>query len=440
MTFELVVVILLILLNGVFAMAEIAVISLRPSRLAARARAGEAWARRALALVEKPERFLSTVQIGITLIGVFAGAYGGMTLTEDVVEVFAAWNLFGSARNDVAIALVVSAITFLSLVLGELAPKRFALAHAESIARVMAGPMHVLSIVAAPVVWLLSASTRAVLWLMRVQPAVRAAVSEEEIRHLIGEGAAQGIIAREEQSLIDNVFRFGDRGVLEVMVPFRELDMLAADVSMPDLQQILVERPHAYYPVYDGVRDNIMGLVSARDLAVQLLLSAPDASASELLRAAVRPARFIPESLHAHDALLQLRTAHAGALFIVDEYGNIEGMITTTTIVRALLGASATDDDATMVQRADGSWLMDGALPVRDFLEVFPGVIDAEALQHDVVTVGGFVTARMHHIPTTGEVLDEGRVRFEIVDMDGMRVDKLLVSFPSAVANDASDG
>lgn len=439
MAYELIIVFLLILLNGMFAMAEIAVISLRPSRLAARARAGEAWARTALVLVEKPERFLSTVQIGITLIGVFAGAYGGMTLTEDVVEFFAAWDLFGTARDDIAIVLVVSSITYLSLVLGELAPKRLALAHAEAIARVVAVPMHLLARAAAPIVWLLSASTRVVLWLMRVPPAVRAAVSEEEIRHLIGEGAAQGIIAREEQSLIDNVFRFGDRGVLEVMVPFRELDMLAADLAMPDLQQMLVERPHAYYPVYDGAPDNITGLVSARDLAVQLLVSAPGTSAAELLRAAMQPARFIPESLHAHDALLQLRTAHAGALFIVDEYGNIEGMITTTTIVRALLGAVATDEDATMVQRADGSWLVDGALPVRDFLEMFPGVIGAEALQHDVVTVGGFVTARLHHIPTTGELLDEGRVRFEIVDMDGMRVDKLLVTFGAAGAN-LSDG
>jgi putative hemolysin len=439
MTYELIVVLLLILLNGLFAMAEIAVISLRPSRLAARARAGEGWARTALVLVEKPERFLSTVQIGITLIGVFAGAYGGMTLTEDVVEFFARWDLFGAARDDIAIVLVVSSITYLSLVLGELAPKRLALAHAEAIARVVAVPMQVLARAAAPIVWLLSASTRVVLWMMRVPPAVRAAVSEEEIRHLIGEGAAQGIIAREEQSLIDNVFRFGDRGVLEVMVPFRELDMLATDLAMSDLQQMLVEHPHAYYPVFDGLRDNITGLVSARDLAVQLLVSAPGASAAELLRAAMRPARFIPESLHAHDALLQLRTAHAGALFIVDEYGNIEGMITTTTIVRALLGASETDEDATMVQRADGSWLIDGALPVRDFLEVFPGVIEAEALQHDVVTVGGFVTARLHHIPTTGEILDEGRVRFEIVDMDGMRVDKLLVTFAAAGA-DLSDG
>lgn len=438
MVYELIVILLLILLNGMFAMAEIAVISLRPSRLTARAQAGEAWARTALALVEAPERFLSTVQIGITLIGVFAGAYGGMTLTEDVVALFTAWNLFGSARDDVAIVLVVSSITFLSLVLGELAPKRLALAHAEAIARVAAPPMRLLARAAAPLVWLLSASTRAVLWLLRVPPSTASAVSEEEIRHLIGEGAAQGVIAQEEQSLIDNVFRFGDRGVLEVMVPFRELDMLSADLELEDLRTMMIEHPHAYYPVYRGGRDNITGLVSARDLAVHLLSAAREASAAELLRAAMRPARFIPESLHAHDALVQLRETRAGALFIVDEYGNIEGMITASTIARALLGADVADA-ATMVRRADGSWLVDGALPVRDFLEAFPGTIDQDALQHDVVTIGGFVTARLHHIPVTGEMHDERGVRFEIVDMDGRRVDKLLVTFDGA-ARDFSGG
>ncbi len=429
---EILIVLFLIMLNGVFAMAEIAILSARASRLGARAQAGDGWARIALDLVEAPERFLSTVQIGITLIGVFAGAYGGMTLTEDVVALFTMWNLFGSTREDIAIVLVVSIITYLSLVIGELAPKRLAMAHADAIARIVAPPMRVLSIIAAPLVWLLSASTRAVLWVMRVPPAAVHDVTEEDIRQLIGQGAAHGVIAREEHSLLDNVFRFGDRSVLEVMVPFHELVMLPVDSSMEALRDVLTTHPHAHYPIYDSSRDNVIAMVAARDLFLHTVSFVTDASAERLLRAAMRPARFIPESLSAHDALLQLRQTRPGALLVVDEYGNLEGMITTATLARALIGSDRTARAEAMVQRSDGSWLIDGALPVRDFLDAFPHVLEAKDLPYDVVTIGGLVTTRLHHIPVTGEVHTEGAVTFEIVDMDGARIDKLLVTISTA--------
>lgn len=428
MLIEIAVILFLTALNGLFSMSEIAVISSRASRLSAMARRGDARARAALELAEQPERFLATVQIGITLIGIFAGAYGGVTLTEDVIVLIERWGITGVYRDDIAMFVVVAGITLLSLVIGELAPKRLALAHAETIARYTARPMRALSVAAAPVVWLLGVSTRAVLWLLRVRQVPESEVTEEEIRHLIGVGAAGGIIRKEERELLENVFRFGDRSVMEIMIPFADLVMLSINATTEELSRVLSDTPHSRYPVYEGDRGNIVGYLSAADLLAAALSTQETFMHAGFIRSALREAEFVPASLSTHDALLRFRQRGATLLFIVDEYGNVEGMLTPADIAADVMGEAAGDEPA-VVQREDGSLLVDGSLPMRDFLELLPPSTLPEWTPSEFFTVGGLVIERLGRIPVEGDVVAEGGLRVEVVDMDGRRVDKLLVSF-----------
>ena len=428
MLIEIAVILFLTAVNGLFSMSEIAVISSRASRLSAMARRGDARARAALALAEQPERFLATVQIGITLIGIFAGAYGGVTLTEDVITLFERWGITGVYRDDIAMFVVVAAITLLSLVIGELAPKRIALAHAETIACYVARPMRALSIAAAPVVWLLGVCTRAVLWVLRVRKVTESEVTEEEIRHLIGVGAAGGVIRKEERELLENVFRFGDRSVMEIMIPFADLVMLSVTATTYELRRVLLDSPHSRYPVYDGDRGNIVGYLSAADL-LATALSVPEAFMDAgFIRSALREAEFVPASLSTHEALLRFRQEGTALLFIVDEYGNVEGMLAPADIAADVVGESG-GGKADVVWREDGSLLVDGSLPMRDFLELIPFTSLPEWMPGEYFTVGGFVIERLGRIPIEGDVVAEGQLRVEVVDMDGRRVDKLLVSF-----------
>ena len=421
MSLDLLLVAFLILLNGLFAMAEIAVIAARRHVLEPRAREGDRLARAALALAEQPDRFLATVQIGITLIGVFAGAYGGLALTDDLAAVFERWGLFGSARADVAMIAVVGSITFASLVFGELVPKRLALAHATTIARLAALPMQALATAAAPAVWILSVSTRVIFRVLHVRPAADAEVTEEEIRHLIGQGAAEGAIADEERALLENVFRLGDRRIPEIMTPVAELDMIDADADADTLIRSITARPRSKYPVYAGSRDNIIGLVTARDLLCF------DRNTLPPLRSILHPARFVPDTLAAHDVLTLFREADLHGLFVVDEFGTIEGLVTPSRLARELVGYGGGQHVPDVVQRLDGSWLVEASMPLLDFMEQFPAAdLDKEALR-DAVTIAGFVMFTLQRVPVAGERLSLGGLDIEIVDMDGARIDKLLV-------------
>ncbi|MDX9760189.1 MAG: hemolysin family protein [Bacteroidota bacterium] len=424
---EITVIVLLTGLNGLFSMSEIAVISARASRLSAMARRGDARASAALALGAQPENFLATVQIGITLIGIFAGAYGGVTLTEDVIALFEFWGIEGMYRDDVAMVVVVTGITLLSLVIGELAPKRIALAHAETIARFAARPMRALSIGAAPVVWLLGQCTRAVLWLLRIRPTQVSEVTEEEIRHMISIGAAGGVIRTEERELLENVFRFGDRSVMEIMIPFADMVMLPLDASARDVTPVLAATPYSHYPVFDGERGNVVGYVTTTGL-LATCLSRPEAMTDPALLAnALQEAEFIPSSLSTHQALLRFRRDRVRVLFVVDEHGNVEGMITPAEIASDVVG-DAGISDAELVHRQDGSLLVDGSLPMRDFLEHVPSAFLPEWSPGEYFTVAGYVIDRLGRIPTEGDVVIDAGLRIEVMDMDGRRVDKLLVT------------
>lgn len=424
---EITVIVLLTLLNGLFSMSEIAMISARGARLSALAQRGDSRASAALALAAHPERFLATVQIGITLIGIFAGAYGGITLTEDVIALLQHSGIEGRYRDDIAMGVVVSGITLLSLVVGELVPKRIALAHAETIARFTARPMRVLSVAAAPVVWLLGSCSRAMLWLLRIRPMEESTVTEEEIRHMIGIGAAGGVIRKEERELLENVFRFGDRCVVEIMIPFADMVMLPIDASARDISDVLSTTPYSHYPVYKDERGNVVGYVTSTGLLATCLSRPESMTEPAWLTNVLQEPEFIPSSLSTHQALLRFRHDRMQVLFVVDEHGNVEGMLTAAEIASDVIGGTDLDDGY-VVRRQDGSLLVDGSLPLRDFLEHVPASFLPEWNPGEYFTVAGFVIDQLGRIPSEGDVVVFGGLRIEVMDMDGRRVDKLLVS------------
>ncbi len=427
---ELLIIFLLIVLNGVFAMAEMAIVSARKVRLQQWAEAGDTKARVALELAEEPTSLLSTVQIGITLIGILAGAFGGTTVAHMLATQLNAVPLLAPYSEAIGFGIVVLITTYLSLVVGELLPKRLALNNPERIAVAVARPMRFLSKLASPAVRLLSFSTDALLRLLRVRPSAEPPVTEEEIKVLLEQGAEAGVFAEAEQEMIERVFRLGDLRVGMVMTPRTQIPV------EQNLRKI-VASPYAAFPVGRGTPDKIRGVVYAKDLLARVLTGQPID-----LQAAVRPALFVPESMSAFRALNKFRETRSHLALVVDEYGGVDGLVTLTDLVEELVGdmpdLGETGEQA-VVQREDGSWLVSGRLPIDELkellgVEYLPG---EEAGRYH--TLGGFVLTQLGHMPSVSEHFDWGGLRFEVVDMDGPRIDKVLVApISAALAEQAS--
>ena len=425
LAFELLIVVFLVLLNGFFAMSELAVVSSRRARLQTMADAGDKGAAAALALLEEPTQFLSSVQIGITLVGVLAGAYSGATLAEPL----AAWLAGLEAISDryaypIAIALVVASITYLSLIIGELVPKRIALNNAEGIAAFVARPMRVVATVGAPLVWLLRISTEAVLQLMRVPTSSGNVVTEEEVKSMIAEGTASGVFEEAERDMIDGVLRLADRSVRSVMTPRLEVIWLDPQDDIEAMRTEIIDSGHSRFPVARGTLDEFEGVVQAKDLLDQLMQTgAIDVTGS------LRQPLVVHDKTPVLKLLDMFRGLSVHMAIVVDEYGSVEGVVTPTDILIAIAGDLPEGDEEAeeeAVQRADGSWLMDGMMAVDDAARLL-GRADMRA-DSDYNTLAGFVLARMEHLPVAGESVDWGGLRFEVMDMDGRRIDKVLVS------------
>jgi putative hemolysin len=434
--FELVLVLLLVLANGVFAMAEIAVVSSRASRLKALADAGDSRAAAALMLARDPNRFLSTVQVGISLVGVFAGAYGGATLAAPLAERLATVPVIGRWSGGIALTIVVVGITYLSLVVGELVPKRIALAAPERIARRMAGPMTVVATVAAPLVALLSASTDGLLRLLGVGRAAEPPTSDEEVQALVHEGAAAGVFEPFEGDLVENVFWFGDSRVADLMTPRPELVWLDVDASADMVRGTIASTGFSRYVIGRGSLENVVGIARTRDLLVAALDGA-DGVPSDV----IHPALFVPETTPSLTLLERFRETGEHAALVVDEYGGIEGLVTVTDVLEALVGDLPDRGRAVeraCVRRADGTLLLEGAAglddlegAVREVLDdVYGAAAPAFAVPRDprYRTLGGFVAARLRRLPVVGDEVEQGDWRFEVLDMDGRRVDKVLAA------------
>ncbi len=422
---ELTIIVLLVIANGVFAMAEIAVVSARKARLQQQAEAGDAGAKAALALATQPNRFLSTVQIGITLIGTLAGAFGGAALSAHIAGTLRQISWLASSADAISLALVVIGITYLSLVLGELVPKRLGLGNPEMIAARVARPMGWLACLAAPLVTLLTLSTDGVIRLMGIRPAEEPPVTEEELRILLDTGTRAGIFETSEQELVENVLRMGDRRVSALVTPHTELVRL--DASDPDEVnwRKMIASPHQHFPVYRGRPDNVLGLVSVKALWTRMILGQ-----QPVLTECLEEPLFVPESAPALKVLETLRSAQRQAALVLDEYGGVMGMITLFDLLEGLAGEFLTPgggDASDIVRREDGSWLVDGLLPLDEFEDAFGARIRPEE-EKDYQTLAGFVLDRLGHIPTVGDHFDWEGLRFEVVDMDHLRIDRLLIS------------
>ncbi len=424
-TFEILFIILLILANGVFAMSEMAVVSARKTRLQHWADEGQAQARAALELANSPDRFLSTIQIGITLVGVLAGAFGGATIAEQIGIRIGNYPSLAPYGEAIGLGIVVLCITYLSLIVGELVPKRLALNHAERIASFVARPMKILSTVALPAVRFLEISTRVVLKILRVRPSTEPPVTEEEIKVLIEQGTQAGVFEEAEQDLVESIFRLGDRRITALMTPRLEVVWLDVNAPFEENRRKAIESQFSRFPVGDGSLDNLLGVVKVKTLlAVEPSEIAPD------LKSLLKQPLFVPETRSALQVLELFKTSHTHLALIIDEYGAVEGLVTTNDILEAIVGeitATSAQAETYAVQREDGSWLLDGMLAVEDFEEIFPAVVLPPEEKGLYQTLAGFVLRHLGRVPATADHFEWNGLRFEIIDMDGKRVDKILV-------------
>lgn len=438
MSAEVAIILLLLVANGVFAAAEIAVVTARRVRLEQRASQGDARAARALELSRNPTSFLSTVQVGITLIGILAGAYGGATLAEPLEARLGQVSWIGEHADVVAFAIVVSAITYLSLVIGELVPKAVALSNPERIASNVATRVAAVAKVASPLVVVLDVSTRAVLKLLRVAPVQEGTVTEDEIRAMLKQATKTGDVDEVEQAIVEQVFKLGDRRVSSIMTPRPDIDWLDIHEGLDGVRKHLAVAKHPRLLFCDGSLDAVLGVVRSEDVLNQLLTQ------DEIdLPSMLKPPMFVPATLSAFQLVESFRASKMHVALVLDEFGAVEGIVTPSDVLQGLVGELQSDanagEDPYIVGRADGSWLVDGITPIEEVTQAvdLPPMPEDEAGSYQ--TLAGFVMTRLARVPNAGETFDFGGFRFEVIDMDGRRVDKVLVSRIPPDAGDTTE-
>ena len=427
--FEISAIVLLLIANGIFAMSEIAVVTARKSRLQELANKGLARARAALDLANNPNRFLSTVQIGITLVGILAGAFGGRALTESLAAELQSIPVVAPYSRSLALGIVVLSITYFSVIFGELVPKRLALGHPESIAMFMASPMRLLLTVGSPLVHLFTFSTDLVFRLVGKRFEDRTLVTEEEITTLLRQGTEAGVFEETEQEMVEAVFQLGDKSARGLMTPRTQIIWLDVNDSVERIRAKLSDSGHSRFPVCEGSLDNVVGIVQAKDLLTNFL-----SVKNVELKTTMRPPDFVPRSMTALQVLEHIKKSSSHIVLVVDEYGGIEGLLTHHDILEAIAGdmpLGATPNQPKAVQRKDGSWLLDGMISVDEFKELFQLETLPGEKRDTFQTLGGFLFTQMGRVPSVSETFEWNHLRFEVVDMDGKRIDKVLVSpFP----------
>ena len=412
----------LILLNGFFAMTEIALISARKSKLEVQANKGDDLAKRALALANHPDKFLSTVQIGITISSILTGIFSEGRAKESVIEMLGRFPLLQNHSSSIATVIVVVAITYLSLV-SELWGKRIGLSKPEKIAKWVSQPMGILSSVAHPFIWLLSKSTNLLTNIFNIKPN-DSTVTEEEIKAIINEGTETGAIEEKEQEIIERIFHLGDRNITSLMTHRSDIVWMDVNSKVADIKQQMSEVVHTNYPLCEGMIDNIKGIVSIKDI----LLAGDDT----MLKDMMKPGLYVPENNTVYQVLEKFKQLQANCCFIVDEYGTMEGMMTLNDILEAIVGdiGPADADDYEIVERADGTFLIDAQYPFYDFLTRFEKTDYIDEDEPDFNTLAGFILHHLKTIPNTGDMFQWQGFKFEIIDMDGNRIDKVLLTVP----------
>ena len=424
---------LLIIINGLLVMSEIALVSARKARLEGMARKGDVKARTALDLAENPEKFLSTAQIFITLIAILTGVYSGEKFGHFVQPYIEQIDILKTYSQTISTVIIVIIVTFLSIIFGELVPKRLGMLRAEKIARLVATPMNFLSVVTYPIVWLLSRISQLFFKLFNIKTSGDNAVTEEEIKAMITEGSEHGAIEEEEKEIIERLFHLGDRNITSLMthrtdiVWFDEMDTVQ---NFRDRFDVLT---YSTYPVCDKIVDDIKGVIFVKDIV--------KASASTLLKDLAKPAMFVPENNSAYQLLEKFKSSKIHSCFIVNEYGTLEGMITLNDVLEAIVGdvPQSGQEEYGIVERQDGTFLVDAQIPFYDFLSHFEKTEWMNEGEHDFDTLAGFVLHELEHIPNTGERFDWNGFDFEIIDMDGQRIDKLLVKISEEIKEEMEE-
>ena len=418
---EILIIFLLILLNGVFAMSEIAMVSSRKARLEAAAKRGDKGSAKALEMSKNPGRFLSTVQIGITLIGILTGIYSGAQLEDD----FTAWlNTFPSLQpfsQTIAVTVIVVSLTFFSLVLGELVPKRIGLTMPEKISRTLAIPMNGLSKLTSPFIWLLTITSDLLIRLLRIKPTSESRITEEEIKAIIQEGTEEGAIEEIEQDIVERVFSLGDRTVASLMTHRNDLVYLRTADDAEAVRKTVNEEMHSVYPVMNEEMD-VVGIILLKDLF--RCIDEP------VFRLAdhIRKPQYVTEIISAYEALKLFKTGKTHQALVIDEFGQTQGLVTMNDLLEALVGdvSEFYESEFSFIQREDGSWLIDGQYPLADFLRRFD--LDEMIENYPYNTISGLILHELRSIPSAGECLDWMNFRIEVMDMDGARIDKILLS------------
>jgi putative hemolysin len=421
---EILIVLILILVNGIFSMSEIALVSAKKFKLENAAKRGNANARKALDLANSPGTFLSTVQIGITLIGILTGIFSGENITSDIQEFVNMIPVLQPYAHSIAVAVVVIVITYFSIVFGELIPKRIGLVFPESIAMIMAVPMKIISVITSPFIWLLTITNDFFFKIFRIQSS-ESKITEEEIKSIIQESTEGGEIQEIEQDIVERVFALGDRKVAGLMTHRMDLVWLDLDDSLDIIRQKIANNPHSIYPVAAGSIDNVTGVLFVKDLFVRSVVEE-----SFNLKDHIKQAVFVSENMPAYTLLERFKTKRIHFAMITDEYGVLQGMITMDDLLDALVGDSTElhhEDEYTIIQREDGTWLADAQYSFYEFLSHFD-LADLAKTDHTFNTIAGFIIHQLKHIPETGEKIYWRNFEFEIIDMDATRIDKVLIT------------
>jgi putative hemolysin len=431
---DVVLILALVALNGVLAMSELAIVSSRDARLRAMARSGSRGAQNALDLAAEPGRFLSTVQIGITLIGIINGAFSGASLGGPIAERLEHAGLAPNTAHTMGFGLVIVLITFVSLVVGEIVPKQVALRSPEPIAAIVARPMQWLSKLTAPFVWLLDRSTLGIFKLFGLDRESKNQVTAEELHLVVAEAQTAGVLEESERAIISGIVRLADRPVREVMTPRTEIDWIDSSSRPEEVRAALLATPHSRIPVADGSVENIVGVIKTKDVLGEVLEGRPIE-----LRKLCRKAPVIPDLMDAMDALAVLRNADVPLALVQDEYGHLDGIVTPCSILAALAGTFAHDveqgEEPPLVERDDGSWLVSGAASA----DLLPDRLGVNLpVDRDYSTVAGFALSVLRHLPEIGEKFRHDGWSFEIVDMDGRKIDKLIASRPRKKAAESA--
>lgn len=417
---DLFIIIFLILLNGLFSMAETALISARKTRLAQESKQGSRTATIALNIANNPDNFLSTVQIGITLIGILTGIFSGAKFADLFAEMLKEAGISAAYAHNIAQVSIVAIVTYLSIVIGELVPKRLALNAADTIAKLVARPMRLLSKLCMPLVWLLSASTGLIFKILKIRGDENK-TTEGDVKEMIDSGAASGEVQPVEKDIMNRTLMLGDQRVASIMTPLKDLMTLSTDMTVDEIKEHLSAELHDSYPVIDSDTEEVVGIISLKNLIFKL-----DAPSFEL-KPLIHPATFIPESMSVYDALERLKSLRLHSMIVCDEFGAMQGLVTLNDVLDGLVGSTDEDQTSpTVIRRDDGSYLIDAGMPVSDFLTFFDTYELYEPANY--ATIAGLILENLRCLPTEGQKLMWHNFTFEIVDMDRQRIDKILVT------------